>query len=287
MRCIWSAIHGPWFFLRGITHNRPASGEPGRKRQDMKYILSLLTIALFCTATTVSAAFTYEVVPTQYTNANGEGFLGQYFTVRITGGTGKLYITDFFNNTGSNAQSEVLTAPGMGITEYGYYDVHDATHQLHSSAITEGITELNSYTVYPNGPNEPGVPYYRNGYELGTFSAGREVEIYLATATDALSSNTPRADYDPNNPSKASMYISTYNTRIDALSHESMRVGSLYLDGIQVNFGIVAVGIDSIIPGDDDGPFGSPLPGKLAIALVSVCFALGFWYIRRKKAVAA
>ena len=38
---------------------------------------------------------------------------------------------------------------------------------------------------------------------------------------------------------------------------------------------------------DDDGPVGSPLPGGLPTALTCGIFALGFWYVRRRKAVAA
>ena len=34
-------------------------------------------------------------------------------------------------------------------------------------------------------------------------------------------------------------------------------------------------------------PVGSPLPGGLQIALIAGLFGLGFWYVRRKKAVSA
>ena len=163
----------------------------------------------------------------------------------------------------------------MGVTHYGYAFVSGTDHSIHSFSVSNStyIPEFGSYTY---DENDTTYTYYRQGYELGTFSKNDEVEIYLANENDALRSNTPIPGRN----------FSSFGQRTDKLNHD-LQVGQLSLSGTQVNFGIVGVGIDSIIPGDDDGPFGSPLPGKLAIALVSVCFALGFWYIRRKKAFAA
>jgi hypothetical protein len=56
--------------------------------------------------------------------------------------------------------------------------------------------------------------------------------------------------------------------------------------GGDVSFGIIAM-TDGMITGGYKGTVGSPLPGGLQIALIAGLFGLGFWYVRRRKAVAA
>ena len=251
----------------------------------MKYILSLLTIALFCAAATVSAAVTYErvysnsmfdVLAKQYDNSNDEGTAGQYFKILITDGPVTLYITDLFNNQYTFIQNEALTAQGMAVTEFGFSAVSGSNSSVRSDNFImaeESPTSLYSHTTtqWVEGNGWTNVDYYRNGYSLGSFSTGDEVEISLSTQNDSASSNTPQHG----------RYISTFATRADGPL--DIPIGSLYLNGTQVNFGIIAVDTSA----NQDGTLGTPLPGKLAIVLVSALFALGFWYIRRRKVVAA
>jgi len=77
-------------------------------------------------------------------------------------------------------------------------------------------------------------------------------------------------------------------------SSKSMPLSALDPSGTRVYFGII--GTSLVIGGDENGngsggggsggTFGSPLPGGLQIALIAGLFGLGFWYIRRRKAIA-
>ena len=111
------------------------------------------------------------------------------------------------------------------------------------------------------------------GYYLGDFEAEDEFEIYLATANASVASNSPTGEY-----------ISRYQGRGDA-NNATLQIGQLYL-GTQINFGIIAQGIGEGNSNGNSGTFGTPLPGGLQIALISGLFALGFWYIRRRKTIA-
>ena len=115
----------------------------------MKYILSLLTIALFCTATTVSAAFTYEIQadPYRFVDDLGEK-TGYYFKVAITNGSGKIYITDF-HNSAFGEQSEVLTASDYGISSYGAY-VYKNGVKINDRTVTHSLNDESFITDVPS-----------------------------------------------------------------------------------------------------------------------------------------
>ena len=258
----------------------------------MKRILSLFTMALVCAATPVFAAFDFEVVWQQYENANYEGTDGRYFTIKVTGGTGKIYLTDMFNTIQSGDQNEALTAPEMGVTKFGYSYVKGGDGLLHefeltpdSDRVVQLDSNLNSYSYYDiNGIKQT---RSRNGYYLGEFNDGDEIQVFMsATTTDAdgnevsqsASSNTPTGDY-----------ISKTAARVDKLDG-TLQIASLYLPH-QVNFGILGGGGEhgssSAVTVGNGETVGQPLPGGLSIALIAGLFALGFWYVRRRKAVSA
>lgn len=246
----------------------------------MKHILlSLLTIVFVFTATTASAAFNYDVDWKQYDNSNYEGTDGKYFTVKVTEGTGKIYIADLFNNVQSDNQNEALASSQMGVTSYGYYYVNNANDTaLHDFSLSDSsrVSQFDSYQ-YNTWKTYQGLDpdtYYRNGYLLGEFKAGDEIEVYLTNGNTSVRSNTPTGKH-----------ISNYGVRKDALNPD-MRVATLYLGGTQVNFGILGMASESVVIGKDTGPVGSPLPGGIPIVLVSGLFAFGFWFIRRRKAIA-
>lgn len=78
----------------------------------------------------------------------------------------------------------------------------------------------------------------------------------------------------------------------DAAAAKSMPLSALDLNGTRVLFGILG-SVDGVIggykPNDGDvgGTSGHPLPGGVQVALIAGLFGLGFWYIRRRKAITA
>lgn len=238
----------------------------------MKHILPILTAALALMATVASAGTVYDVIETPYTNEYNEGTNGSYYKIRMKE-SGKLWITDFFNNTGSGTQSELLTSPTYGLTEYGYKD----SSGEHSWSLTDDtrISAGDSYK-YNLYKGENADVMTRNQYYLGEFAKDAEIEIYLTNGINSVASNTP-----------AGYHLSTFNKRTDALN-SAMDVGQLFLQGsAQINFGIVGVASEGSGINEGGAPVGSPLPGGLQIALIAGLFGLGFWYIRRRKSVVA
>lgn len=228
----------------------------------------LLTALFLLASTALSAATVYDVYETPYTNANGEGTAGSYYTIRMKE-AGKLWITDFFNNTGSGTQSELLTNPAYGLTEYGYKD----STGIHSWSLTDEsrISQGDSYK-YNLYKGENADVMSRNKYFLGDFSAGQEIEIYLSNGTDGVASNTP-----------AGYHLSTFNKRTDALT-ATMDVGQLFLpSSSQINFGLLAV--SSQTPITETQTMGSPLPSKGLTVVLSLFIGLvllGFYMQRNK-----
>ena len=247
----------------------------------MKHLLPILTAALVCTATTAFAAFNYDIETKQYDNSHLEGTDGKYFTIKVTEGSGKIYIADIFNNTGSATQNEAIGSAQMGVTRYGYHYVNNSNDTIiHDFAVTDEsrVSQFDyyQYNLWKANPDR----YYRNGYLLGEFKEGDVIEVYLADSNGGVSSNTP-VDEGQNR------HISNYGVRQDALN-PAMRIGTLYLGnnhGTQVNFGIIGVATEG--GKDGDKTFGSPLPGGLQIALIAGLFGLGFWFVRRRKNVVA
>ena len=226
----------------------------------------LLTGFLLGITVAASAATVYDVNTIPYTNANGEGTAGSYYTIKIKE-AGSLWITDFFNNVGSGTQSELLTNPLYGLTEYGYKDaagVHNFSFS-DTSRISQG--DSYKYNLYKEAQGKEADVMYRNQYFLGDFKGGEEIEIWLSNGTDFVASNTP-----------AGYHLSTFNTRTDALN-AYMDVGELFLPGgPQINFGLVAVGAPVINEGGQT--MGSPLPSPI-ITLLIAC-GLGLLLYKRR-----
>ena len=232
----------------------------------------LLTLFLLGITVAASAATVYDVNTIPYTNANGEGTAGSYYTIRIKE-AGSLWITDFFNNVGSDTQSELLTNPLYGLTEYGYKDstgVHNFSFS-DTTRISQG--DFYKYNLYKEAQGKEADVMYRNKYFLGDFKGGEEIEIWLSNGTNSVASNTP-----------AGYHLSTFNARTDALNMY-MDVGELLLPGgPQINFGIIGTGL-SVPPGGDDQVMGAPLPSKELTVILSLFIGLMIWgfYMNRNK----
>ena len=244
----------------------------------MKRILSLLSFALLGAAAPAFAdsAF-FDVIETPYANTVYEGLgEGSYYTIKMKS-AGKVYITNFLNNTGSSEQTELLTNPDYGLTKYGYVDSDKVVHEFDFVEENSKTFDYYEYNLYKRIQGLEPDRYYRVGYYLGEFEAGEEIEIYLSTADASVASNSPTGEY-----------ISRFGGRQDA-ADENLSVGQLYfggIDGTQINFGIIAQGAGEG-GGEGGETVGAPLPGGFSIVLVSGLFALGFHFVRRRKTVVA
>lgn len=228
----------------------------------------LLTLFLLGITAVASAATVYDVNTIPYTNANGEGTAGSYYTIKIKE-AGSLWITDFFNNTGSGTQSELLTNPLYGLTEYGYKDstgVHNFSFS-DTSRISQG--DSYKYNLYKEAQGKEADVMYRNKYFLGDFKGGEEIEIWLSNGTNSVASNTP-----------AGYHLSTFNTRTDALN-AYMDVGELFLPGgPQINFGLISAGAPVINEGGQT--MGSPLPAEQTTLIIAFVLFAGIMWLRKR-----
>ena len=229
-----------------------------------KLILSLI---LFLFAFIVSATQVYEPIQTWYTNEQNQGKgLGSYYSIKFNADT-KLYLLDYVNNIYSDWQNETLKK--MGITNYGYYDVNDPTHTLHSFSIND-TTKITSFDGFDfNGGKDH---YDRKAYYLGDFKKGDEIEIYLTDGTTSVSSNTP----------VNGAYTSRYMARPDKINAD-IPVAQLFMynsTGYEVNFGLYTV--SDTVPITETTTMGSPLPTPITTILIA-CGLISFAYLYKRK----
>ena len=142
-----------------------------------------------------------------------------------------------------------------------------------------GSIPVNDTYAQIKDTNDGGKLYDRKTYYLGTFKANDKVEIWLAKGTEEVGTATPVEEL--NNGPTTYKYVGRYDQLHDSFL-PNMHMGELTLGGVQIDFGIVANGVEG-----SGGAAGAPLPGGLQIALVAGLFGLGFWYVRRRKAVTA
>lgn len=249
----------------------------------MKHILSLLTIALACTATTVFAAFNYEVVTDKYVNSYHQGTDYEYYKIRVTEGTGTLSIVDYIDNVDSAWQSNAIS--NKQILQYGYSyvnssDPNQELHKVYAKPVAGNATAVEWFQV-----DKDHDVVTRYAYELGEFKAGDEVEIYLEMANYGDAAYAV-GSYTPIENRNTSRYNQRQDDAIALRENYNMPIAELTLSGWnQVMFGIRGVAKEVVVTSNDF--VGSPLPGGLPIVLVAGFFGLGFWYIRRRKAIAA
>ena len=272
----------------------------------MKHLLPILTAALVCmgaytasaqSTTPESPAFTYEVVRTGYdkdhlpsTNDHRDSF----FKIRVTSGTGDIYFSDWIDNIGDSHQEDNLT--NKGIESYGYrYVKSNDTSKINSEKIyTMGKDAVITHDAPVKSPwNNNQITRYN--YLLGTFTEGDEIEIYMQDKNGEVWSNTTKnmgawGDGIDNADVLAMYQIAgsantMWGAEYVAAAKKAMPLTALDTgNGHRVFF---------IIPGAKDGggvrggTVGSPLPGGVQIALIAGFFGLGFWYFRRRKAIAA
>lgn len=281
----------------------------------MKHILPILTAAFVCMGaytataqdtTSEPAAFTYEVLPTPYTNQVNQGTDWQYYVIKITGGTGKLYVVDYLNyiSADSDQQNESI---GKNISRYGWYDASNKVltdplkeSDVHWSTVNDdNRSSAGTFTDLYNSSNT--TEYTRYRYELaGNFKEGDIIGIAMERNGQIVGS------YDANSGTNSTRYGNSVDAYANAKfggwnddSRKYLPVAELTFTGQnlpgsnspQFRYLLQAEGVAASNEGGDDnnngGPVGSPLPGGLQIALIAGLFGLGFWYVRRRKSFAA
>ncbi len=296
----------------------------------MKKFLSLLTLALLGAATPVFADFNFEILWQKYDHNVYEGYDGMYYTIKATaspGETGKIYLADIFNAPRTSTQSEVLNnneivwgddintpKVRVKVTDFGYTFARQGMSGVTSFTMTsasDSISELQPGDVVKldsenplmhsiRNYGEPGVAV-RNGYYLGEFKDGDEIQVYLrAVQVDDKGNEIENSAMAVTSNNPDGQYNSKFNTRWDQVdlalanndvSKTKLQIAQLYLQG-QLPFVILGVKDNGeYVYGSskevDWVPQGSPLPGGVQIALIAGLFGLGFWYVRRRKAVTA
>ena len=262
----------------------------------MKRILPLLTIVLSLTTSTVlaapiysafagsedpSSAFDYEVKTVPYTGQVNQGNDWEYFKIKINEGKGRIYIVDFMNSPDWDT-SESLT--DYGISRYGYYDVNgkDIYYTPTSSDIvTTNVSEAKTIVLQTMERTDAGQTFYRYGYDLGKeFEAGDEVGIWVERYGQSAGSYT------------AVPYQNASRYRVNPDSKDQWALANNYIMPVaeftvngQMRFGLFFSASEPIVGGGGK-PVGAPLPGGFSITLVAGFFALGFWYIRRRRSIA-
>ena len=284
----------------------------------MKHILPILTAALAFTAMTASAATTYtqdEFLAIQnYTNnfdkiedsvlkdgKNGTYDFGSY-EVTFEGNSKlrihvneniKLYVYDFVDTVGDGVNASALTgtAPGSGpVQQIGYRKIvanSDGTYvttgkktdeNIHSLGVptdTETVQRVTGTTQW----NRREFDVVRNSYYLGEFKKDTDYELFVS--------------YEPNGSDGQWSYTNT----VGGYSIQADKLLMAYLSGDFQNFTDEAgelskeytyfVQVNNKSFGLRSETVGSPLPGGVQIALIAGLFGLGFWYVRRRKAITA
>ena len=259
----------------------------------MKLRNLLLTAALAFATTSVFAAVTYDnsrsfgtydVNMVTYTNQYNQGTWGEYYTVKVNGNS-NVYILDIFNNVQSPTQNESLEAEG--ITQYGYSYVNNPEDtSLHKFDLSDEsrVKQFDSYSyrVWDDAGHYEDIPVYRNGYLLGEFQDGDEIQIWMSDGSSEVSSFTP----------VQGEYTSRFDRgdKKDSLD-SSMPVAQLHFyarsDKNQVNFGILAAGVESSGIIESEEVFGEPLPAPVATLLIALAFGAAFVVYRNRKQVKA
>ena len=224
-----------------------------------------------------------------------------FYLIRITGDNVKLSLTDYIDNIqdkegGIGYNSNALV--NMGVTEYGYRILDVDGNVISDTKIFEmpKLGDLTAADVIDSGTvNDHVVNRYK--YDLGTetFKKDTVIELYMKGATEAYSYNSLTdtvAGVEGQKYDDQGGFADGYS--VPGASTDKLMTLYYGLEEDEARKAMPLAGLD-VGPGGERVYFGiyaetvagSPLPGGLQIALVAGLFGLGFWYIRRRKAMAA
>ncbi len=136
----------------------------------MKKIFALLLLTLF--SSTLFAAFQYEIVVQPKYSGPDPGISGNAFYVRVTEGSGSIYISDKISSIGGG-NDEVLSLVLKDVNNTGTYGwVDKATGQVHNA-------EGSSVVLFHDRTNEWNDYVTQTAYKLGDFQAGDEFGVWV------------------------------------------------------------------------------------------------------------
>ncbi len=223
----------------------------------------------------------YDVIRTRYNSDKSVSpYQDSFYKIRITGESVKLYLTDYIDNIGGAQQEDSLK--DKNISSYGYNYVNSSKTGA-ERVLANPETFQYEKSPQNNNPDPKEHMITRNGYYLGTFEQGDEIEVFLKDGNGGYaSSNNPLyvgafGDGSSNTDSLAEYQ----NGNSTEAARKAMPLAALDTgNGHRVFFGIYGMAGES-------GTVGSPLPGGLQIALIAGLFGLGFYFVRRRKATVA
>ena len=249
----------------------------------MKLRNLLLTFALACASTPVFAAFTYEVVRTGYDQYNQPGMnQDSFYKIRITGGTGEIYLSDWIDNIGDSHQEDSLTQKGIQHIGYYYLDSNDQS-KIQTGSIMELGTDITPVAVESMQSPWNSNVITRFAYKLGTFTEGDVLELYMDDINGSVRSNTTKymGGYGEGVPVVDQLVFYQTNYNWD-LTRQLMPLAALDTgNGHRVFFGIY--GSES----EGGGVVGSPLPAPVVTLLIALFFGAALVMYRNRKQVKA
>ncbi len=212
-----------------------------------------------------SAAFQYEVIKGPQGNWNdggpNNGVYGNSFTVKVTEGSGSIYILDKINNLYSMSGNGELLSLRANMTPGNYgYVTQDGT------AVAGDGTTITTYEEQKSQWNDV---VTQTGYKIGDFSVGDEVGIWVTNLND----KTGASILDKSNPiNSAEMNYRQAFVGTDALGNDLFEL--TFTDDGAIFFGVY--GVES----------GKPLPGVLVTLLLGSA-ALGAMGMKKRSVAQA
>lgn len=215
----------------------------------------------------IYAVFQYEVVESSVAGAwgdggNNNGIYGHAFTIRVTEGEGSIYIVDRIDSLyGGNNELLSLRVAMDSANNYGWVDVN--TGMSYSATGNTVVLYSASMGAYQEVVTQ-------TGYELGHFSAGDEIGVWLRPMGRNYTGASVFAKDNPIN-SQQMNYREGY-AGIDML-------GNVYHQLDFKNDGAIFLGVYGV----ESLSIGQPLPGVVATFALGLCGFGMFGKNKRKK----
>lgn len=203
----------------------------------------LLLLFLLCSLMSF-AAFQYEIVTTPY----DKGKKGNYFYINVTSGSGTIYILDEIKQLNNMTGNKQVLANVM--SDYGYID-------MFTGDFIAGTGNTIIANQHPNNQSNGFV--YQTGYEVGTFSAGDSLGLWIKNKNGVLNTSID-TEYSNSGGYGLENKPDAFGTILAEFS---------YKGSAPISFGI-------------DGVSGQPLPGAIA-SLMLATGAMGYCRRNRKK----
>jgi hypothetical protein len=228
-----------------------------------KYICGLI----FAVAVSAHAAFQYEVVVRPTTTwAPGVSVYGNEYFVRVTEGSGSLYLLDHINNLYSANQPESIL---NNVSAFGYINL--TTGDSGAGSFSDTVT------TYEHAMGQWNDVVTQTGYGLGTFSVGDEVGIWLTDSTSGYTGATVGQAGDA--------YVGnqevwrSWGSEADILGNAAAQLS--FNGGRSIFFGITG------IEGTGGSTTGQPLPGVFSSLLIGGFIGVIKFHVGAKKTAKA